>query len=68
MNCVQVLIWVCSGVVNEVRAFANPADADKLEEKWCKEAGIPFDREERERYYDENEVDDDILRWEITVQ
>ena len=63
-----MVLHIHGGVFNDLEAFATPEEADKLEREWCKNLGIAFDAEQREEYYEENEVDDDILRIDADVE
>ena len=63
-----MVLHIHGGVFNDLRAFATPEEADKLEQEWCKNLDIPYDAEQRAKYYEEHEVDDDILRIDADVE
>jgi len=63
-----LVIHVSGGLVRDVRGFSEKEPADKCEEKLCKDNGIPYDADKREKYYEKNLVDDEILRWEVYVE
>jgi len=54
------VIHISAGILEDVRAFLTDEAANRYEEQLCKENEIPYEQTEREKYYDENEVDDDI--------
>ena len=57
---VHLVIHISAGILEDVRAFLTDEAANRYEEQLCKENEIPYEQTEREKYYDENEVDDDI--------
>ena len=65
---IYVITHVFQGLLQDVRAFTKEEEADKYEEQLCKENGVPYDTAEREKYYEENEVDDDIGKWTVELQ
>ena len=65
---VHLVIHICKGILEDVRAFLSDEDANKYEEELCKQNKIPYNPDEREKYYEENEVDDDILRRDVDVE
>ena len=65
---IYVIAHVFQGILSDVRAFAKEEDANKYEEELCKQNGIPYIAIERDKYYEENEVDDDINKWTIELQ
>ena len=65
---IYVITHVFQGLLQDVRAFTKEEEADKYEEQLCKENGVPYDAAEREKYYEENEVDDDISKWTVELQ
>jgi len=64
---IYVITHVFQGILHDVRAFAKEEDADHYEKGLCEENGIPYDAAERERYYHEHEVDDDIQKWTVDL-
>jgi len=65
---VHLVIHIFRGVLEDVRAFLDDDAANKYEKELCNDEGIPFDPVNRERYYEENEVDNDILRRDVDVE
>ena len=65
---VYVITHVFQGVLTDVRTFLKEEEADKYQEKLWKDNGIPVNEAEREKYYEENEVDDDIQKWKTEAQ
>jgi hypothetical protein len=62
------VIHISKGILVDVRAFLDEGAANRYEKKQCKDNGIPYDPVKREKYYEENEVDDDILRRDVDVE
>ncbi len=64
---IYIITHVFEGILQDVRAFTKEEDADRYEKGLCEENGIPYDATEREKYYEENEVDDDIQKWSVEL-
>jgi hypothetical protein len=63
-----VVMHVQGGLLQDLRGFSEPTEADEYEKELCKENGLPFDRDEREKYYEENEWEDEIYRYDMTIE
>ena len=62
------MIHVFQGILSDARAFYTEEAANKYEEELCKQNKIPYNLDERQKYYEENEVDDDISRRDVEVE
>lgn len=60
---IYVITHVFQGILQDVRAFVNEKEADKYEEKLCKDNKVPYDPQERHMF----ETDDDIGKWTVTL-
>jgi len=65
---IYVITHVYKGILQDVKAFTKEEEANKYEKALCLTNGIPYDATEREKYYEENEVDDDISKWTVELQ
>lgn len=65
---VFLVMHVQGGLLVDVHGFSGPDQADEYEKGLCKQFDLPFDRDEREKYYEENEWEDEIHRYDMTVE
>jgi len=65
---VYVVVGMMGGVIEDIEAFLNPRIADEYEKKLCKEYKIPYDEKEREKYYEEFEVENEVFHYELEVR
>lgn len=65
---VHVIVSTYQGVVDEVRATLDEAKAEEIERKVCEEYGVPFDREERKRHYEENLESNEVFHYELEAE
>lgn len=63
----HVIIGVWGGTVQDARVFTNESLAAEYEKWLCEQYKLPFDKEAREKYYDENEVDGEIYNYDIPI-
>ena len=61
----HVVIGVCGGLVQDVRVFSNENLAAEYEKWLCEQYEIPFDKKAREKYYDENEVENEVYNYRV---
>ena len=53
--------------MQDVRVFTNESLAAEYEKWLCEAYKLPFDKEAREKYYDENEVNDEVYSYEVSL-
>ena len=63
----HVIIGVCGGLVQDARVFTNEGLAAEYEKWLCEQYDLPYDKEAREKYYDENEVENEIYNYEVPI-
>lgn len=65
---IVLVMHVQGGLLQDLRGFSDPTEADEYEKEQCKENDLPLDRDEREKYYEENEWEDEIYRYDMTIE
>lgn len=64
----HVIIGVQGGLVQDARVFTNEILAAEYEKWLCAQYEIPFDKEERQKYYDEEcEVENEIYNYAVPI-
>jgi len=63
----HVIIGICGGLVQDARVFTNETLAAEYEKWLCNQYELPFDKEAREKYYDENEWENEIYNYEVPI-
>ena len=53
---VYVVVGMMGGLIEDIEGFINPETADDYEKKLCERYKIPYDKKEREKYYEKFEV------------
>jgi len=51
-NNLHVIIGLCGGVLQDAEVFIEDDKATEYEKELCEEYDVPFDKEERQNYYD----------------
>jgi hypothetical protein len=62
-----VIIGVWQGIVQDARVFTNEALAVEYEKWLCEQYMIPFDKNARKKYYDQNEVDGEVYNYDVPI-
>lgn len=65
---ILLVMHVQGGLLQDVRGFSEPTEADDYEKQLCKENGLPFDRDAREKYYEETEWEDEVYHYDMTIE
>ena len=65
---VYVVVGMMGGLIEDIEAFLNLRSADDHEKKLCQKYRIPYDEEEREKYYEKTEVEKEVYRYELEVR
>jgi hypothetical protein len=64
---IYVVTHVSAGIHQGIHAFSKKKDADAYEKYLCQQNSVPYEAAARDQYYEENEVDDDIIQWTVEV-
>jgi len=64
---VHVVVGIWEAVLDEIEAFTTPEKAAEFEKALCKEYELPFDAEERKKYYAEGFHKGEIYSYVLTL-